>query len=319
MDNNFRDMRLLFDVDAGTWRDGTYWEKNPTDIPLGHNGYRVHTFGAGEMLHIGIYPIHSNRVLRAAKGLRETSDSQKLVNWRHSRERLILLAETNFVEGKDTFLTLTYAGALPDFDRCQKDVANFIKCLRRYLQKSGIELRYIYSIAEDDDKRIHVHLIIGGKIDIAVLKTKWKHGFVDVELLDNTDHGVSGIAKYLYGQNDHSRKDTAWTKRHTWQGSQNLNEPVERLSDSKVSNRQVKMLATDLTSYAKVILEHLYPGYYLIHSSDPKTSDFFDGGLYFEFIMRSINPKKRLFRKKRSRKRAHKRSKKRITSGKHKP
>ena len=313
MDRNFQDMRLLFDVDVGAWKDGTYWKKTPTDIPLGRNGYRVHTFGAGEMLHIGIYPIHSNRVIRVAKGLSGTTDSQKVVNWRHSRERLILIAETNFVEGKDTFLTLTYAGALPDFDRCQKDVANFIRCLRRHLQKSGTELRYIYSIAEDDGKRIHVHLIIGGKIDIAVLKTKWKHGLIDVELLDNSDHGVSGIAKYLHEQNDRSRKDPAWASRHTWQGSQNLSEPVERVSDSKVSNRQVKLLATDLKCYAKDILEHLYPGYYLINYNDPKSSDYFDEGLYFEFIMRSMDPKKRLGKKKR-RIRAHKRSKKIIAS-----
>ncbi len=309
MDSNFNEMRLLFDVDIGAWRDGIFWKKAPTDIPLGRNGYRVHTFGAGEMLHINMYPIHNCRAIRAAKGLRGTSDSQKEVNWRNSRERVILIAETNFVEGKDTFLTLTYAGALPDFDQCQKDVTNFIRCLRRYLHKSGTELRYLYSIAEDSDKRIHVHLIIGGEIDIAVLRMKWKHGLVDAELLDNSDQGVSGIAKYLHRQNDRSRKDPTWTKRHTWQGSLNLNEPVERVSDSKVSNRQVKMLATDLTSNAKYILENLYPGYYLINYKDPKMSDYFDGGLYFEFIMRSMDPKKRLFRKKR-RVHVHKRSKK---------
>lgn len=80
--------------------------------------------------------------------------------------------------------------------------------------------------------------------------------------------------------------------------SQNLDEPVERVSDSKISNRQVKMLLQDIPNNAKRILEKLYPGYYLISASDPKTSNWFEDGVYFEFTMRSVDPKKRLFRKK---------------------
>lgn len=50
MDSNYKEMRLLFDVDAGNWRDGVYWKKFPTDIPLGRTGYRVHTYGAGQII-----------------------------------------------------------------------------------------------------------------------------------------------------------------------------------------------------------------------------------------------------------------------------
>jgi len=101
MVNDYRDMRDLFNVSVGDWRDGVYWEKIPSDYPLGCTGYRVHIYGAGQNLHISIYPIHTSRVIRAARRLGKTTDVQQCVNWRHSRERLILLAETNFTEGKD--------------------------------------------------------------------------------------------------------------------------------------------------------------------------------------------------------------------------
>ena len=53
----------------------------------------------------------------------------------------------------------------------------------------------------------------------------------------------------------------------------------------------------DMPNSAKRILEKLFNGYYLISVPDPKMSNWFEDGVYFEFTMRSIDPKKRLFRK----------------------
>lgn len=303
MQKEVEEMRRMFDVDEGSWRDGTFWRKERTDIRVGLMRYRVHLWGAGRMIHGALYPIFNCRVIRRAR-LNETTEAQKNVNWRNSRERLILLAETNFTEEKDSFLTLTYAGAIPDFDRCYKDISNYIRKLRRYFRKCGVELKYIYSITDTPDKQIHIHLVINGIWDASILQSKWKHGNLDVEKLDNTNQALSGIAKYLYEQNGKRNKE--WLGRHMWNCSENLDEPVERVSDSKVNNRQVKLLVADVKNNGKEIFARLYKGYYLVGIPEVKTSSYVDG-VYIKFILCSLNPTHRLCKKKTKNKKRGKR------------
>lgn len=164
-------------ADMGMLRD--FWTKEDTAIRVGSMGYRTRTIKAGTRLEAEVYPIFGREKsgrLRAKKKNR-TPERVWRQNVERAKRRLVLLMEANFSVWEDYALTLTYAGRAPDYDGCKKDVRNYLRKLRRIREKRGLpEIKYLYAIGHDREKRIHVHLIVNGGISEREMIRLWGHG-----------------------------------------------------------------------------------------------------------------------------------------------
>ena len=264
----------------------SFWRDEPSDIRVGQMGYKRRTTKAGPRLEAEIYPVfgaeRKNQIREARKN--RTPEKQRRLNEQRAKHRLVLLIDTNFGEG-DYHLTLTYAGEAPDLDRCKKDIRNFIDRVKRLRARRGLgELKYIYAIGNDGKARIHVHMIMNGGIPRDELEAMWAKGRTNLVKLQPDEHGLQGIANYLFRQNAEAKNtgDYAWQK--TWVPSRNLKRPKTRKRDCKCSNAKVKRLTSDISNRAKEIMEKLYPGYRFVQCI-VKYSDIVDG-VYIRCVMR---------------------------------
>ena len=266
----------------------TYWRSEPTAIRVGSMGYRTRTIKAGERLEAEVYPIFGREKMARLRAARRniTPERQQKQNIARAKRRLVLLMEANFRAEDDYHLTLTYAGKeQPDLERVKKDVRNFFGKVKRLREKRGLpELKFLYTIGHDAGQRIHAHVIINGGIDRSEMEKIWGHGIANGSQLQEYGNGLQGIANYVYKQNERERMKGNRKNLKSWSGSRNLVKPKERTSDSKVSNRKVKLIAHDFNNEAKEIMEKTYPGYVL---QDCKVyySDIVDG-VYIRCVMR---------------------------------
>ena len=156
------------EVDLSAW-----WRQEQSMIPVGRMGYRRRTVLAGDRLECEIYPVFGRDDEGRARAARknETPEKQKRLNRQRAERYITLLADTNFSE-KDIELTLTYKGMQPDYERCQRDVTNFIRKVKRYREKRGMEpLKYIYVIEGGWEKkngygmtRLHCHMMMNNAL-----------------------------------------------------------------------------------------------------------------------------------------------------------
>jgi hypothetical protein len=280
----------LFDViptDAGLLAE--YWKSEATALRIGQMGYRTLTVKAGTRLEAEVYPIFGRSMDRQAKEAKKeiTKERQAQLNTRRSKRRLILLVENNFRFWEDYAITLTYAEEEePENERrCRKDLRNFFLRLRRVREKKGLpELKYIYAIGYDADKRIHAHCLVTGGIDRTELEKIWGKGFANTYSLQTYGKGLQGIAAYLYKQNEKARDNGDRVNYHMWAGSRNLKTPKPHVSDCKITNRKVKTLARYFRNEAKEIMEKIYPGY-VLEDGEVRYSDIVDG-VYITVVMR---------------------------------
>lgn len=262
-----------------------YWKSMPTAIRVGSMGYRTKTTKAGTRLEAEVYPVFgrekSAKLREARKSI--TPDRQRAQNIRRSKRMLVLMLEENFRADQDVHVTLTYAQAVA-FRQCRKDLSNFLRKVRRLRQQRKLpDLKYIYAIGHDEGHRIHVHVVMNGGIDRTELEKIWGKGYANCLILQSYGNGLQGIANYLFRQNDQERERRKETFR-SWNGSRNLKKPKERTSDSKVSNRRVKLIAQDFRNEAKHVMEKIYPGYAL-ERCDVFYSDMVDG-VYIRCVLR---------------------------------
>ena len=264
-----------------------YWRSEPTAIRVGSMGYRTRTIKAGSRLEAEIHPLFGREKegrLRAARK-NSTPERQRLQNIRRAKRRLILLLEENFSPWEDIHLTLTYAGEEPSLPRVKKDIRNFLNKVKRIREKRGLsELKYIYAIGDDADERIHVHLIMNGGIDRTELEQIWGRGYANAMALQSYGGGLQGMANYLYRQNEKERLKGNRQNLKSWSGSRNLRKPKEHVSDCKMSNRRVKIIAGGFQNEAKAVMEKVYPGYSLENCA-VYYSDVVDG-VYIRCVMR---------------------------------
>lgn len=283
----------LFDAIPTEGEDllSNYWRSEATEIRVGSMGYRTATVKAGTRLEAEIYPIFGKSMERQAKHARQnmTKERQAQLNTKRAKRKLVLLVENNFEYWTDYEITLTYSkGREPaDLNRCKKDIRNFFNRLKRLREKRGLpELKYIYSIGHDADKRTHVHCLVTGGVERETLEKLWGKGFANTYSLQDFGNGLQGIASYLYKQNEKARDNGDRVNYHMWSGSRNLKNPLdkEHKSDCKVSNRRVKLLARSFGADAKNIMEKVYPGY-VLENCLMRYSDIVDG-VYITCVMR---------------------------------
>lgn len=279
----------LFDVIPDQREDllSSYWRSEATAIRIGSMGYRTRTTKAGTRLEAEVYPIFGRSMERTARAGKQniTKERQAQLNTRRAKHRLILLVENNFRFWEDYAVTLTYAEEPANLKRCKKDIRNFFDRVKRIREKRGLpEMKYIYAIGHDAGQRIHVHCIVTGGIDREELEKLWGKGIANTYGLQTYGKGLSGIANYLYRQNEKARDAGERVNYHMWSGSRNLKKPKTHTSDTKLSNRRVKTMARYFRNEAKEIMEKIYPGYTL-EEGEVRYSDIVDG-VYIFCVMR---------------------------------
>ena len=264
---------------------GEYWRSEATNIRVGNMGYRTATTKAGTRLEADIYPIFGKGQERVARKQPITPERQKAQNIRMAKRRLILMIEENFNIMEDDTFTLTYAVEPDDLKRCRMDFRNFMLRVRRWREKNGLpELKCLWAIGRDADQRMHIHGVMNGGIDYKTIIELWGKGIVNCSPLQSYGNGAEGYANYLYKQNELAKNRGERFYMHMWSGTRNLKKPKEHKSDSKISNRRVKLLARSFDAEAKEIMEKIYPGYVLMYHK-VKFSDIVDG-VYIHCVMR---------------------------------
>lgn len=264
-----------------------YWRTEATATRIGSMGYRTRTIKAGTRLEAEVYPIfgRSQEATARKEKLNMTRERQQQLNTKRAKRRLIILMENNFCYDTDVHVTLTYAGDVPTEKRCRKDVRNFLNRVKRLREKRKLpELKYIYTVGHDQNQRIHVHMVTNGGIGRDELEQMWGKGYANTIRLQKQGGGLQGMANYLYRQNEKARDRGERFGCHMWSGSRNLKKPKEHVSDCKMSNRKVKMIAQNFKAMAREIMERVYPDYTL-EDGQVFYSDVVDG-VYIRCVMR---------------------------------
>lgn len=280
----------LFDVipkDTGLLAD--FWKSEATAVRIGSMGYRTRTTKAGTRLEAEIYPIFGRLTEQRARAARKniTPDRMKALNMRNAKRQLVLLMEENFDLFEDDTFTLTYAEEPESLDRLRKDVRNFFLRVKRFRERNGLpEGKYVYTVGRDADKRLHIHGAMTGGIGEKDRIKLWGKGIVNASPLQSWGNGIQGYANYLFKQNELAKARGERAGFHMWSGSRNLKQPKVHTSDTKVSNRKVKMMALDFQNLAAEVLKKVYPGYQL-EQGRVQYSDVVDG-VYIRCVLRKI-------------------------------
>lgn len=246
--------------------------------------YVVKTTVSGEVVESEIYPIYSNRKNTPRRDKEKTSKTaQKNLNDKNAKKRISRLVNTNFTS-KDLAVTLTYTDHhLPDEEQARKDIQNYIRKLKRYRKKKGLpDLKYIYVIgcvSEEEKKttkkvRVHHHLIIND-MDRDTVESLWGKGRAETKRLQPDDFGFEGLARYMAGQNNGSKR---------WYASRNLKQPKVFKSYTKLTKRKAEQLARKQIEWEETF-EKIYKGKYKYNECKLFESSF-TGGFYLYCKMR---------------------------------
>ena len=223
-------------------------------------------------LEVDIYPyVKIGEKGKRAKKKKESLPKQKNLNDKNARRKFVQLVETNFGEN-DLAVHLTYSDeTLPgNIEEAEKEVANFIRRVKRKRKKEGLEeLRYIVVTAHGEKKdtgevvRIHHHILMNGGLGREEIEDLWrkprkkgeakgqKIGYANADRIQpDYNTGVTKLAEYLV-RNPTSKK--------RWSASQNLKRPESRTNDYKYSRRKVLQIANEPLDLR--FWERKYPGY----------------------------------------------------------
>lgn len=243
--------------------------------------YRVKTRKCGDLLECEIFPIRiqmpdATRTRKAAK----TTEAQGRVNERNAERRFLRLVHTNFTRA-DSWYTLTYENAAPDFEQAKRDIVNFIKRFRAYCKKKGYpDLKYIYVTELEPNPsyaiRVHHHVIMNINDHEGVMEV-WGNRNIEYDNLRPDEHGVEALSVYLMKSPKGKRR---------WCASRNLKKPPPATrNDRKISKRKVRKLALDILPEAAAVFEGMYKGYRL-GTYDMRFSDYTGGAFIYARLWR---------------------------------
>lgn len=214
--------------------------------------YREVKYRCGEFMDVEFFPVYKKSRGRRGKA-NPSSEGQKVLNQKRSQRRLTRLIHANFT-GNDYALHLTYNDeSMPESEEdAKKNVQNFLRRVKRFYKKLGLELKYI-SVTEKGKKseRLHHHLIISGGADRNEVELLWKMGRANTKRLQFDDNGVAGLSHYI-------SKQALFYRR--WNGSKNLVDPDIKSNDY----RYTRTTAHNVCRYEDIeLIGKLYPGYVL--------------------------------------------------------
>ena len=282
----------LFTTPSGELKEASFEQLRHSNVFR----YKVKTITCGDVVEVEMYPIYRDYRAEAkrAEKANPTAVAQANVNKRNAKKAIVRIINTNFHKD-DYHITLTYRGdvPLPDEKQAQKDMQNFIRRVRYYLNKNGmkdkngrVDLKYFYVIefADGDGrrKRIHHHIIMNARAPREAIKALWPHGRAGVDELEPEKGSLKGLALYITKQ----PSETKVTKR--WQGSRNL-KPHTRLTESqhKFSKKQAEKLVADVKVAAPAIFGKAYPDLVLDGDPEVRTSEFVAGAYIYATLYKA--------------------------------
>lgn len=214
-------------------------------------GIKRKTIISGNVIEVEIFPVWDTKnVVRSGSGS-PTKLEQKIVNARNAIKKIVRLINANFTED-DMWITVGYRdGVQPEsFERCKKDIKNYIERLRTVCRNKGWEdLKYIYTIEKHKSRKYHAHIIMNFP-DRDIAEKKWGHGkYPQARRLQPDDFGLEGMARYV-AKNINSRIDSKEAdedgiKRNSYGTSLNLKKPVIHESYTAIKKRKVEKIAKD--------------------------------------------------------------------------
>lgn len=200
-----------------------------------------------------------------------SSPKIKKLNDKRARRYFIQLINTNF-DDDDLHVTCTYDNeSMPhNIEEAERVVKNFIRRISHRRKKKGLEkIKYIIvtefkEVGKGIQKiRLHHHIIMNKGLSRDEVEELWrlpkrkgekegkKIGRVNADRLQTDEFGLEAIARYL-------AKDPAGKKR--WIPSRNLDKPVMKEKDSRLSERAIERIARCPDD--KYFWEKRYPGYF---------------------------------------------------------
>lgn len=237
--------------------------------------YREKLIYAGDMIFGSVYPVYRKAGIRRGK-YRETSEIQKKLNERKSRERLTWTIHTNFGKG-DIALHMSYADTnLPETEeQMERDTKNYIRRIGRLYRKAGICLKYVYVTEYSENGRPHVHMILSGGVDRDTLENAWGLGYCNADRLQFNECGVIDLSRYMM-------KQERAKGRRRYCTSRNLDKPVERTNVHTWSRKQLEEIADAGNPHKR--FADTYPGYWLSEFPNVEKNGV-NGGVYMTFTM----------------------------------
>jgi hypothetical protein len=176
---------------------------------------------AGKFLEIEKYIVLAGG-RRTARNMKEqvSTLAQAKLNEKNAKKKLTRLLNTNFNE-KDIFVTLTFKNKDSITEKqAKKELDNFLRRLKRFRKKMGLnDLKYI-SVCELDNKNgIHFHIVMSATSMDAVYKI-WGNGRIQISQLLFSDNGLEGLANYMLKQQLEKKNVKKWSQ------SKNLKKPI---------------------------------------------------------------------------------------------
>ena len=231
------------------------------------SGQRIKLIRSGDLLELEIAPYWDVK----PKGVRSqrinpTNPKQSNQNAKDARKLFVRLVHCNF-GSRDYHMVCSYEAA-PSEDRARKDVNNLILRIQSARKRAGLlpaKWMYVIEFSEDEQKRIHCHLLIAGGLDRDVMEKLWTKGRTNCRRLQPDENILSGIANYLM-------KDPRGKKR--WGASQGLKRP--KITYKKITRRRAETIARDANA-AREIFEKEHQSYTFMDITPPRWSEYVNG------------------------------------------
>lgn len=220
--------------------------------------YRERRWLCGDYMEVDIYPVYRQAQSRG-KRAKPSTETQKRLNERNARRKLVRLLNANFDE-KDIEIHLTYKNdALPaDAETAAKQIRNYLRRVKTACRRAGLsdDIKYIYVTEGGGKRRFHHHLTISCGLERDALEKLWQNGYANARRLQFSPEGIEGLAYYITKQVGTDEN----AMRRSWNASKNLIRPIPIDRDGKISARKVQEIAAK-GSESSADLTELYPGW----------------------------------------------------------
>lgn len=242
----------------------------------------------GNYLDVNIYPVFASSSKKGSrrKKAKPTSEVQQLLNEKYAKEKNIHLVNHNFTP-VDLVIHPTYDDYNHPLseDEAIRNMKNYLRRIKRAMEKEGKELKYFAVYELSDKGRHHHHIIISGGLSDIQISDLWGYGIVRISPLYFNEFGVKDLTKYI-------TKETKSKKKISH--SRNLINPPKKQRDGRISKKTVKELHNHDCDI-KAVCKKYYPEYELA-DMDAQYNDF--NGQYY-ISLRLYKPE--IFKKRRRR------------------
>ena len=219
--------------------------------------YREKTYLCGEIQDVYIYPayLRQGKPVKRGRKYRATRPVQDKLNKRHAQEKFTRLLHANFTEN-DLSLGLDFAQNPDSKETAMGLLQKFLRKLRYWYKKLGIELKYLWQMEVSRKGRFHFHVVLSKGMDRDKLEDLGGHGWANARRLQTKYSGLAPLAGYI--SKSHREEEEIRLTYRSYNGSKNLIDPEPKINDSHIETRK---RAAALAEEDWSLWQELYPGY----------------------------------------------------------